>query len=268
MADVPASTALVRVLTIAGSDPSGGAGIQADIKTITALGGYAMAAITALTAQNTQGVKGVYPVPADFVAQQVQLCLEDIGVDAVKTGMLYDADIIAAIAVLLKQYPVTLVLDPVMIAKGGAPLLQKQAVHALKAHLLPQAFLVTPNIPEAVALTGIAIYNQTDAEKAAKVLLAMGAKNVLIKGGHGAGETLVDVLVTADGVQAFPVPRIDSRHTHGTGCTLASAIATRLAQGKAMSQAVQQAQAYVQRAILQAPGFGKGHGPLNHLHGM
>lgn len=252
-----------RILIIAGSDPSGGAGIQADIKTVTAFGGYAMAAITALTAQNTTGVYGVHAVPADFVAQQVQLCVDDIGADAVKTGMLFSADIIEAVAAQLPD--AKLVLDPVMVAKGGAPLLSDDAIGALIVQLLPRAYVITPNIPEAELLTGIRITTPEDMRRAGEKLLQMGAKNALIKGGHMDADMLSDILVTPEGMVPWHSARIDSRHTHGTGCTLASAIATRLGQGAALEDAVAQARDYVQRAMQSAPQLGSGHGPLNHL---
>jgi hydroxymethylpyrimidine/phosphomethylpyrimidine kinase len=265
--------ALARVLVVAGSDPSGGAGIQADIKTITMLGGYAMAAITALTAQNTLGVSGIQPVCADFVRQQIQACLSDIGADIIKTGMLYDADIIIALAGLIGSHK--LVLDPVMIAKGGASLLQDNAMQALKTHLIPKAFLLTPNIPEAQALTGIAITNQAQLAQAGEALRQMGAQNIVIKGGHALdknadtenseNDEVTDYLFTEKGMTSFYVPRQHTRHTHGTGCTLASAIACKLAQGMALEKAACEAQAYVLAAIKAAPGFGAGHGPLNHI---
>jgi hydroxymethylpyrimidine/phosphomethylpyrimidine kinase len=257
-----------RVLIIAGSDSGGGAGIQADIKTVTALGGYAMTAITALTAQNTLGVHGIFPVPEDFIAQQIDVVLSDIGADAIKTGMLHSAGVIEAIVAALQKQAATVpvVVDPVMVAKGGAALLQDDAVIALKTLLLPRATLLTPNIPEAEALTGLKIVNSADMQQAGHQLLAMGAGAVLIKGGHMEGDLLEDWLVTAEGVQRFISARIHTRHTHGTGCTLASAIATGLAQRLPMADAVDRARLYVTAAIRTAPGFGQGHGPLNHGH--
>lgn len=252
-----------RILIIAGSDPSGGAGIQADIKTVTAFGGYAMAAITALTAQNTLGVTGVHAAPAEFVAEQVRLCVEDIGADAVKTGMLFSAEIIEAVAQQLPNAP--LILDPVMVAKGGAPLLKPDAIEALKTQLLPRAYLVTPNIPEAELMTGTTIRSADDMQHAGTVLMGMGARNVLIKGGHLHGNHLIDMLIGENGNTQWQSDRIDSRHTHGTGCTLASAIATLVAQPVTLPDAITAARDYVQRAIASAPGFGAGHGPLNHL---
>lgn len=257
-----------RVLIVAGSDSGGGAGIQADIKTVTALGGYAATAITALTAQDTTGVHGVHPVPTDFIALQMSLVLADIGADAIKTGMLGNAATIETVAGALASHAaaVPLVLDPVMVAKGGASLLDPAAVGALRDRLLPRAFVVTPNLPEAAALTGRSLTGPDDMEAAGRDLLAMGARAALVKGGHLEGAEVVDVLVTAGGVQRFSGPRIESRSTHGTGCTLASAIACSLAQGMALPAAVARARAYVARAIATAPGFGRGHGPLNHAH--
>ncbi len=252
-----------RVLIVAGSDSGGGAGIQADIKAVTALGGYAATAITALTAQNTLGVQGVLPVPPGFIRQQMRLVLDDIGADALKTGMLHDAATIEAVVAELPQ-GVPLVADPVMVAKGGHALLRDEAVAVLKRALLPRATLLTPNLPEAEVLTGITIPDLPAMREAARRLLGLGAPAVLLKGGHLPGEALVDILVTAEGLEEFAGQRIESRHTHGTGCTLASAIATGLAQGMALRDAVQRARAYVRAAILAAPGFGAGHGPLDH----
>lgn len=257
-----------RVLIVAGSDSGGGAGIQADIKTVTALGGYAATAITALTAQDTTGVHGVHPVPPEFIALQMSLALADIGADAIKTGMLGDAATIEAVASTLrdKAASVPLVLDPVMVAKGGASLLDRGAVGTLKSRLLPLAFVVTPNVPEAEALAGRPIGGVGDMEAAGRDLLAQGARAALVKGGHLPGPKVVDVLVTAGGTQTFSGPRVESRSTHGTGCTLASAIACSIAQGADLAEAVARARAYVVRAIETAPGLGRGHGPLNHGH--
>lgn len=257
-----------RVLIIAGSDSGGGAGIQADIKTVTMLGGYAATALTALTAQNTQGVAGIFAVPAAFVRQQMEVVLSDIGADALKTGMLHTADIVANVAdVIAKQAAgVPLVVDPVAVAKGGARLLDEEALAVLKDRLLPQASIATPNLPEAEALTGRAIASRKALEEAAQALLDLGPKAVLLKGGHLAGEEIYDVLASRQGVEIFTSPRIETRHTHGTGCTLASAMATGLAQGLGLRDAVLRARAYVQEAIRTAPGLGKGHGPLNHGH--
>ncbi len=252
-----------KVLIIAGSDSSGGAGIQGDIKTVSALGGYAMTAITALTAQNTLGVFGIHPVPEDFIAQQIILCLSDIGADVVKTGMLHSAGVIeAVVATVPKSIP--LVVDPVMVAKGGAPLLEKAALETLKSKLIPRGTLITPNLPEAELLLGHSI-DEAQMEHAARELLDLGCDAVLLKGGHGSGETLTDVLVEKDGtVTKFSTQRIATRHTHGTGCAMASAIATGLAQQLSLQEAVRRAHAYVQQAIGRAPGFGQGNGPLGH----
>jgi hydroxymethylpyrimidine/phosphomethylpyrimidine kinase len=255
-----------RVLAIAGSDSGGGAGIQADIKTISAFGAYAMTAVTALTAQDTTGVHGVHPVPAAFVRLQIVRVLQDIGADAIKTGMLGDAAMIDAVcdALAVHAAGVPLVVDPVMVAKGGASLLATEAVSHLRERLLQMAALVTPNLPEAEALTGLPIGDEAAMRHAADALLRLGAPAVLLKGGHLPGETVVDVLATVDGTEAFRSPRIATRHTHGTGCTLASAIASGLAQGATLRAAVIRARAYVRDAIADAPGFGHGHGPLNH----
>ena len=257
-----------RVLIVAGSDSGGGAGIQADIKTVTALDAYAATAIAALTAQNTMGVFGVLPVPPEFVRQQMELVLADIGADAVKTGMLADAAVIETVAdVLARHAPqAALVVDPVMVAKGGHRLLDVAAHDALRRRLVARATLVTPNIPEAEALTGVTVSDVAGMAAAGRALLAMGAGAVLVKGGHMSGTELVDLLVTADGEEEFRQTRIDTVHTHGTGCTLASAIAAGLAQGMALRPAVVRAIGYVRQAILTAPGLGKGHGPLNHAH--
>ncbi len=255
-----------RVLVIAGSDSGGGAGIQADIKTITALGAYAATAVTALTAQNTLGVHAVLPVPADFVRQQIAVVLDDIGADALKTGMLADADIIVAVAVELETRArgVPLVVDPVMVAKGGASLLAEGAVAALTTRLVPLATVLTPNLPEAEVLAGMPIGDVDAMRQAASVLLGLGARAVLLKGGHLAGDTVVDLLASGEGIEAFAGPRIQSRNTHGTGCTLASAVAAGLAQGMALRDSVLRARAYVRAAIAAAPGFGSGHGPMDH----
>ncbi len=252
------------MLVIAGSDSGGGAGIQADIKTVAALGGYATTAVTALTAQDTNGVRGVLPVPAEFVARQIAVVLADIGADAIKTGMLGDAATIAVVCDALAGCATPLVLDPVMVAKGGARLLAPDAVAVLLGRLLPRAAVLTPNLPEAEALTGMEIDSVAGMRRAADALLRLGAHAVLLKGGHLPGEVVTDLLATDQGAEAFAAPRIVSRHTHGTGCTLASAIATGLAQGMALREAVVRARRYVRAAIAAAPGYGSGHGPLNH----
>lgn len=255
-----------RVLIVAGSDSGGGAGIQADIKTVTALGGYAATAITALTAQDTQGVHGVHPVPVPFIAQQIALVLDDIGADALKTGMLGDAATIDAVAdgFAARAAGVPYVCDPVMVAKGGHPLLAPEAVETLKRRLPPLATVITPNLPEAEVLCGMQVHDVAGMRRAADLLLTLGVGAVLLKGGHLAGETVVDMLATEAGVEEFSASRIHTRATHGTGCTLASAIATGLAQGMGLRESVIRARAYVRAAMLSAPGFGHGHGPLNH----
>lgn len=254
-----------RVLVIAGSDSGGGAGIQADIKTITALGGYAATAITAVTVQNTLGVTGVHPIPLDVIAAQARAVLDDIGADALKTGMLGDAAVVETVAQCLDHAGgVPAVVDPVMVAKGGAPLLAEAAIGAVKSLMIPRAALLTPNAPEAAALTGLGVETTDDLRRAGEVLLGMGAQAVLMKGGHVTGDRVVDVLMTAAGETTFEGERIDTRHTHGTGCTLASACAAGLAQGLRLEDAVAQAWNYVHEAMLRAPGLGAGHGPLDH----
>lgn len=257
-----------RVLIIAGSDSGGGAGIQADIKTVSALDGYAMTAITALTAQDTRGVHGIHTVPVPFLVQQMELVLDDLGADAVKTGMLATAEVIHAVADTLaaKAPGVPLVADPVMVAKGGHRLLDADATDAVLSRLLPLAAMLTPNVPEAEALTGMEIKDIDGMRRAGRDLLARGASAVLMKGGHMEGPILTDLLLTREGEFPFTGERLDTRHTHGTGCTLASAIATGLAQGLDVVAAVARARRYVDIAIRTAPGYGHGHGPLNHTH--
>ncbi len=260
-----------RVLIVAGSDSGGGAGIQADIKTVTALGGYAMTAVTALTAQNTRGVFSIHDVPADFVAEQMRVVLSDIGADCVKVGMLHRPDVIEAVCEVLEAEAragdrrVPIVVDPVMVAKGGESLLAPEAMASLKARMIPLADVLMPNVAEAEALTGLTVGGPDDAGPVARKLAASGT--VLLKGGHLPGATVIDILaVDGEIVEVFESPRIDTPHTHGTGCTLASATATGLAQGMAVRDAVARARRYVHEAILTAPGLGHGHGPLNHAH--
>lgn len=257
-----------RLLIVAGSDSGGGAGIQADIKAATALGAYAMTAIAALTAQNTRGVFGVVGVDPAFVALQMKLVLEDIGADAVKIGMLGSAEVIETVAATYQALcpGVPLVVDPVMVAKGGHSLLAADAENALRARLLPLADVVTPNIPEAEALTGMKINDFADMRRAAEILLGFGPKAVLLKGGHMEGPILRDLLLWRDGERVFEGARIETAHTHGTGCTLASATASGIACGMRLPDAVARARAYVLEAIRTAPGLGHGHGPLNHMH--
>jgi hydroxymethylpyrimidine/phosphomethylpyrimidine kinase len=257
-----------RVLIVAGSDSGGGAGIQADIKTISMLDAYAATAIAALTAQNTEGVFGVLPIPREFIRQQIEVVLDDIGADVIKTGMLHDAAVIEAIVEVIRDRAaaIPLVVDPVMTAKGGARLIEPEAVEALKRLLIGRAEIVTPNLPEAEILCGTTIGDLAEMQSAGETLLTLGCRAALIKGGHLAGETVSDVLVTGRGVRVWESPRIATRHTHGTGCTFASAIAAGLAQGLAVESAVDRARAYVHRAIAEAPGLGRGHGPLDHAY--
>jgi hydroxymethylpyrimidine/phosphomethylpyrimidine kinase len=255
---------LGRVLILAGSDSSGGAGAQADIKTVTALGGYAATAITAITVQNTLGVTGVHPIPPEVVEAQARAVLDDIGADALKTGMLGDAAMVATVARVLASTAAPAVVDPVMVAKGGASLLPDAAVAAVRERLIPLAALLTPNAPEAEALTGIAVIDLDGQRRAGEALLMAGAKSVLMKGGHVPGDRVVDLLLTTAGETLFEAERLETRHTHGTGCTLASACAVGLAQGLSLEEAVARAWAYVHEALRRAPGLGKGHGPLDH----
>ena len=259
---LPSGSLPARVLTIAGSDSSGGAGIEADIKTISALGGYACTAITALTAQNTTGVFGIHTLPADFVKLTIQTVLSDIGADAIKIGMLANVEIVVAVAQSLPAIPV--VLDPLMIATSGASLLAPDAIDAMRRLLIPHATLITPNLPETAALTGIVPTGPANYATAGQALIALGAHAALIKGGHAEGELLTDILVHANGIETITYPRIVTRNTHGTGCTLAAAIATGLAQKLSLVDAVHRARHYLQNAIIQAPGFGAGNGPLWH----
>lgn len=254
-----------RVLIIAGSDSGGGAGVQADIKTVTALGGYAATAITAVTVQNTLGVSHVHPVPASVVEAQAMAVLSDIGADALKTGMLGDVEMVETVARILDFAPgLGAVIDPVMVAKGGASLLDRGAVEAMRTLMSPRAALLTPNAPEAAILAGMPVISTDDLRRAGEALLRLGAGAVLMKGGHVPGERVIDLLMTPAGETTFEGPRLETRHTHGTGCTLASACATGLAQGMALAPAVARAWAYVHEAILRAPGLGQGHGPLDH----
>ena len=255
-----------KILIIAGSDSSGGAGIQADIKTVTALGSYAMTAITAVTAQNTMGVKQITPIPAKNVKKQIIMVLDDIGVDGVKIGMLHNSSIIKCVYNILKKYKFkNIVIDPVMIAKGGQKLINSSSIKYLTKLLLPLSNLITPNIPEAEVLTGYTISNKKDMIKAAKKILNMGSQNVLLKGGHLKNKMIFDILATKKGIKIFPKRKIRSKNTHGTGCTLSSALATCLSQNKDVMESCKISLKYVSRAIATAPGYGSGYGPLNHL---
>jgi hydroxymethylpyrimidine/phosphomethylpyrimidine kinase len=257
-----------RVLVVAGSDSGGGAGLQADIKTITALEGYAATAVTALTAQNTLGVHEIQEISVDFVESQMNVVLGDIGADAIKCGMLHRSELIQSVVGVisgLPKHPV-LVVDPVMYAKGGAPLLQSNAVSALKLALIPIADVITPNIPEAEALLGHGIENIGAMHAAAVGLLSLGPRAVLLKGGHMDGSEVTDILAYQGCVRTYSSPRVSTKNTHGTGCTLASAVAVGLAQKMSLESAVERARQYVLGAIKNAPRFGSGHGPLNHSH--
>jgi hydroxymethylpyrimidine/phosphomethylpyrimidine kinase len=257
-----------RVLVVAGSDSGGGAGIQADIKTITALDAYAMTAITALTAQDTNGVSGIHDVPPSFVAQQIDIVLADLGADAIKTGMLHTPDVIGSVvdAFAAAKTKAPLVVDPVMMAKSGHSLISTAATATLTERLIPIATVLTPNLPEASILVGRPITSISDMTAARDDLLALGAKYVLLKGGHLTGDRVRDLLFGPGETQVFESPRIDSKHTHGTGCTLASAVAAGLAQGLAVDASITRARNYVMAAIRTAPGYGAGHGPMNHSH--
>ena len=258
------TSTLGRVLIIAGSDSGGGAGIQADIKAVTAMGGYAATAVTAITVQNTLGVHGVHPLPLDLIEAQARAVLDDIGADAIKTGMLGSTGVVERVAAILDSADAPAVVDPVMIAKGGSPLLPDEAVQAVRTLMVPRAALLTPNAPEAEALTGVPVADLDGQRRAGEALLAMGARAVLMKGGHVPGETVIDLLLTPTGETLLEGPRLETRHTHGTGCTLASACAAGLAKGLPLEAAVAEAWAYVAEAIRRAPGLGQGHGPLDH----
>lgn len=259
-------------VTIAGSDSGGGAGIQADLKTFSALGVYGASVLTALTAQNTRGVQAIHDVPPDFVAAQIDSVFSDLTVDAVKIGMLSRPHTIDAVARGLARHGVeTVVLDPVMVAASGDKLLSDDAVATLRERLLPTALVVTPNLPEAAALLDEAPAASEDAMRAqATAILALGPRAVLIKGGHATGAQSVDLLVTSDGVLRLPGPRVETRNTHGTGCTLSSAIAAGLARGLTLEDAARAAKAYIAAAIAAADTLeiGSGHGPVHHFHGI
>lgn len=253
-------------LTIGGSDSGGGAGIQADLKTFAAHGVYGTSAITAVTAQNTLGVTAWQALPADLVIAQIEAIAGDIGADAVKTGMLANAAIVEAVAAAIDSLELPLVVvDPVMIAKGGERLLEEEAVAAMRAELLPRAHIVTPNVPEAEVLAGMAIGSLDDMREAGRRILALGPRVVLVKGGHLEGAESIDVACTATGTFEIHGARIASRSTHGTGCTLSSAIAANLARGLSDRESIERAREYLEGAIRHAPAIGRGHGPLNHF---
>ena len=260
-----------RVLTIAGSDPCGGAGIQADIKTISACGCYAMSAITAIVDQNSLGVYGIHPVPTAFIRGQIKSVLDDYGTDAVKIGMLHSQEQIEAVCEVLANYPIdNIVIDPVMVATTGNPLLQEQAFKGLQNNLLPLARIITPNIPEAEKLTGRSIYSENDMQDAAQILSFNGKTSVLLKGGHLDGNELVDILFNAETKETieFRSLKTETKNTHGTGCTLSSAIDSFLAHGMTVTEAVTKAKAYITEAIRQGAPYstGHGHGPVHHFY--
>ena len=260
-----------KVLTIAGSDSGGGAGIQADLKTISAMGCYGMSVITALTAQNTKGVTGIHAVPPDFAGKQMEAVLSDIGVDAVKIGMLYSAKLIETVAQVLKKYKTDkIVLDPVMVAQSGDKLLEDNAIEAIKKHLMPLSSVVTPNLPEASVLLDCALYGFEDIKKGAKDLSEYGSRSVLIKGGHLKDNDSTDFLYLTkeDRFVIVKGKRIETKNNHGTGCTLSSAIASCMAKGCGIEEAVRKAKAYINEAIRAGSKYeiGHGHGPVHHFH--
>jgi hydroxymethylpyrimidine/phosphomethylpyrimidine kinase len=253
-------------LTIAGSDSGAGAGIQADLKTFAAHGVYGVCAVTAVTAQNTLGVTMVEALPADLVAAQVEAVVSDFGAHAAKTGMLANAAIVEVVAAATRDLEIPfLVVDPVMLAKSGDALLDEEALAAMKTELLGRAFLVTPNIPEAEALSGLAIRSDEDRREAARRIAALGPAAVLIKGGHFPSENIIDLLYTKGEFVEFPQPRVPGRNTHGTGCTFSAAITAHLARGRSLRDAIPLAQQYVADAIRHAPGLGRGTGPMGHF---
>ncbi|QWU13545.1 hydroxymethylpyrimidine/phosphomethylpyrimidine kinase [Paenibacillus sophorae] len=256
-----------KALTIAGSDSGGGAGIQADLKTFQELGVYGMSALTAVTAQNTLGVQGVYPLDTEAVARQLDSIGEDLTPDAVKTGMLFSGEIIRTAAGKIRQYGWdNLVVDPVMVAKGGSSLLQREAVQSLIQHLLPLALVTTPNIPEAEIIAEMTIASLTDCEEAARRIAQMGSRYVVVKGGHGSGNGAVrDVMYDGKNFVYMESPRIDTLHTHGTGCTYSAALTAELAKGQSAEEAVRTAKAFIRAAIEDGLGIGAGHGPTNHF---
>ena len=259
-----------KVLTIAGSDSGGGAGIQADLKTFSAIGCYGMSVITALTAQNTQGVKAIHAVPPAFAVQQIEAVLSDIGADAIKIGMLYSAELIEAVAQELKKHGARkIVLDPVMVAQSGDKLLQDDAIEAIKTHLMPLADVVTPNIPEAAVLCGMQLTQWSDIESAAETLAKYGSRSILIKGGHGDERKSTDLLFLAGEGRfvSLETDRIETRNNHGTGCTLSSAIASYMAKGSDVEEAVQKAKTFMNHSIAAGAAYtiGHGHGPVHHF---
>ncbi len=258
-----------KILIIAGSDSSGGAGIQADIKTATSLGAYAMTAVTAITAQNTTGVKSVVPISPQEIEKQILFTCKDIKPDAIKIGMLHSTKVIMTILKVLKQVNIKkVILDPVMIAKGGAKLINNSAIKTLRNKLIKKAYLITPNIPEAEILTKTRINTTNDMIKASKVLLKLGAKNVLLKGGHLKSKTLTDIYINNSELVLFKNKKIKTNNTHGTGCTLSSAITTFLSCGKPIKKSCELGIKYVNQAIKSNLVYGRGHGPINHLNSI
>ena len=258
-----------KILIIAGSDSSGGAGIQADLKTITCLGSYAMTAVTAVTVQNTQGVKSVIPIPPKEIKNQIIFTARDIKPDAIKIGMLNTSDVVKEVILSLKKIKTKkIILDPVMVAKGGTKLIDDKAIKIIKEKLIKLVSLITPNIPEAEVLTGIKIKNKEDMILAANKLLSLGAKNVLIKGGHLKSKKVEDIFLNKSDIKIFISSRYYTKNTHGTGCTLSSAITTFFSCGKSIKKACDLGIKYVNSAILTNPKYGNGHGPINHLNSM
>ena len=258
-----------KILIIAGSDSSGGAGIQADIKTITALGSYAMTAITAVTTQNTTGVKSIVGITPKEISKQILFTCKDIKPDAIKIGMLHSESVIKSVISALKIIKVSkIILDPVMVAKGGARLINNKAINILKKKLIKKVSLITPNIPEAEVLTGLKIINMQDMIYAAQVLLSMGAKNVLIKGGHLKSNIVKDIFINKKEIKFFSNKKLKTKNTHGTGCTLSSAITTFFSCGKLLNKSCELSIKYVNQSIRSSPNYGKGHGPINHLNSI
>ena len=258
-----------KILIIAGSDSSGGAGIQADIKTVTALGSYAMTAITAITSQNTTGVASVAPLNLSEIKKQILFTCKDIKPDAIKIGMLHSSKVVNLIFEVLKKIQTKIiVLDPVMVAKGGTKLIDNKAIKILKKKLIKKAYLITPNIPEAEVLAEKKINNVEDMIDAGKILINLGVKNILIKGGHGNSNKIFDILVNKKDIKIFENKKIKTRNTHGTGCTLSSAITAYFACGKTLKKSCEMAIKYVNEAIASRPNYGKGHGPINHLNSI
>ena len=256
-----------KILIIAGSDSSGGAGIQADIKTVTALGSYAMTAITAVTSQNTTGVKSIIPISPREISKQIEFTSKDIKPDAIKIGMLHSEDVINAVLKSLNKLSVKkIILDPVMVAKGGTKLIDNNSIKILKTILIKKVSLITPNIPEAEILTKTKISSVNDMIYAAKILISLGAKNVLIKGGHIKSRIMQDIFLNKNEISIFKNKKINTKNTHGTGCTLSSAIATYYSCGKTLKKSCEMAINYVNHSIRSGPNFGKGHGPINHLN--